>query len=86
MIYHSKENYLDLDAHYLCELVENGILSLQYCPTEQQAVDIFMKSFTEAMFCASLLLAWNAGSCHQGGIVMTPSFLSVSVDPSPNHY
>ena len=26
------------------------------------------------------------GSCHQGGAIMTPSFLSVSVCPSPNHY
>ena len=49
-VYHSKTKHLDLDAHYIRELVADGILSLQYCPTEQQAADIFTKSFTEAKF------------------------------------
>ena len=35
MVYHSKTKHLDLDAHYICGLVADGILSLQYCPTEQ---------------------------------------------------
>ena len=50
LVYHSKENHFDLDAHYICELMENGILSLQYCPIEQEVVDIFTKSFTEVKF------------------------------------
>ena len=49
-IYHSKTKHLDLDAHYIHGIVADGILSLQYCPTEQQAVDIFTKSFTEVKF------------------------------------
>ena len=28
----------------------------------------------------------SSGSCHQGGALMNPSFLSVSVGPSPSHY
>ena len=37
----------------------------------------------------SVLLIYSfgfSGSCHQVGAVMTPSFLSVSVGPYPNHY
>ena len=45
-VYHSKKKHLDLDAHYIRGLVEYGILSLEYCPTKQQAVDIFTKSLT----------------------------------------
>ena len=49
-VYHSKTKHLNLDSHYIRGLVADGILSLQYCPTEQQAADIFTKSFTEAKF------------------------------------
>ena len=49
-VYHSKTKHLYLDAHYIRRLVVDGILSLQYCPTEKQAVDIFTKSFTEVKF------------------------------------
>ena len=49
-VYHSKTKNLNLDSHYIRELVEDGILSLQYCPTEQQALDIFTKSFTKENF------------------------------------
>ena len=50
LVYHSKKKHIDLDTHYICRLVADGILSLQYCPTKQQAVDIFTKSFTKAKF------------------------------------
>ena len=45
-IYHSKTKHLDLDAHYSRGLVADGILSLEYHPTEQQVIDIFTKSLT----------------------------------------
>ena len=34
-VYHSKTKHLDLDAHYIRGLLTDGILSLEYCPTEQ---------------------------------------------------
>jgi hypothetical protein len=49
-VYHSKTKHLDLDAHYIRDLVADGTISLAYCPTEQQATDIFTKSMTEAKF------------------------------------
>ena len=36
LVYHSKTKHLDLDTHYIRGLVADGILSLQYCLTEQQ--------------------------------------------------
>ena len=50
LVYHSKTKHLDLDAHYIRGFVAGGIISLQYCPTEQQATDIFTKSFIEVKF------------------------------------
>ena len=61
LVYHSKTKNLDLDAHYIHGLVADGILSLQYCPTEQQATYIFTKSFTKEKFVhlRSLLGMWE---------------------------
>lgn len=50
LVYHSKTKHLDLDAHYIRGLIADGILSLEYCPTEQQAPDIFAKSLTEVKY------------------------------------
>ena len=50
LVYHSNTKHLNLDAHYICGLVVDGILSLQYCPTKQQAANIFTKSFTKVKF------------------------------------
>lgn len=49
-VYHSKTKHLDLDAHYIQGLIVDGILSLEYCPTEQQTTDIFTKSLTKAKY------------------------------------
>ena len=61
LVYHSKTKHIDLDAHYICGLVTDGILSLQYCPIKQQETNIFTKSFTEAKFVhlRSLLRMWE---------------------------
>ena len=45
-IYNSKTKNLDLDAHYIHDLVADGTISMAYCPTKQQAADIFTKSMT----------------------------------------
>ena len=50
LIHHSKTNHLDLDALYIHRIVEYGIPSLPYCPTEQQVADIFTKSFSKVKF------------------------------------
>ena len=49
-IYHSKTKHLDLDAHYIRGLIADGILSLEYCPTEQQEADTFTISLTATKY------------------------------------
>jgi len=50
LVYHFKTKHIDLDTHYIQDLVVNGVICLEYCPTEQQVVDIFTKSITKANF------------------------------------
>jgi hypothetical protein len=67
-VYHSKTKHIDLDTHYIRDLVVDGVICLEYCPTEQQVVDIFTKSMTEAKFLhlRNLLGMWEVvikGEC-----------------------
>ena len=49
-MYHSKTKHIDLATHYIRDLVADGIITLEYCPTDQQAAYIFTKSMTEVKF------------------------------------
>jgi hypothetical protein len=40
----------EIHMHYIYDLICDRVISLQYCPIEQQVVDIFTKSFTENKF------------------------------------
>ena len=50
LVYHSKTKHLDLDAHHIRGIVANSILSLEYCPTEQQEAAIFTKYLTSVKY------------------------------------
>ena len=49
-VYHSKTKHIYLATHYIRDLVADGIITLEYCPTEQQAAAIFTKSMTKVKF------------------------------------
>ena len=85
LLYHSKKNHLDLDAHYIQGLVTDGILSLEYCPTKQQEADIFTKSLNNREVYTYSSFTWDEGSCHQGGS-NNDSFLHLLVGFSSSHY
>jgi hypothetical protein len=42
--------HVEIHAHYLRDLVYENILSLEYCRTNDQVVDIFTKHLIEAIF------------------------------------
>jgi len=50
LVYHSKTNHIDLAMHYIRDRVAYGFINLVYCPIEQQASDLFIKSMTEVNF------------------------------------
>lgn len=44
------KKHIELDVHYIRDLVQAATVNLQFCPSEEQTVDIFTKSMTEAKF------------------------------------
>lgn len=49
-ISHNRTKHIDIKFHYVCEAVENGVIDLMYCPTEQMAADILTKPLTRQHF------------------------------------
>ena len=43
-LYHFRTKHLELDFHFVLEIIANGKLHIQYVPTELQLVDMFTKS------------------------------------------
>ena len=48
--FHAKTKHIEIDVHYIRDLVQENIVNLQFCPSEDQIVDIFTKSMLEAKF------------------------------------
>ena len=49
-ISHNRTKHIDIKFHYVCEALENGVIDLIYCPTEQMAADILTKPLTRRCF------------------------------------
>ena len=45
-----RTKHVEIHMHYIRELVHDKTIVLQYCPTDEQIVDIFTKRFTEKKF------------------------------------
>ena len=45
-----RNNHIDIHMHYICILVHDQVIALQYFPSAEQTVDIFTKYFTENTF------------------------------------
>ena len=43
-VYHGKTKHINNKYHYIQELVQNGVLQLQYISTDEQVADILTKS------------------------------------------
>ena len=49
-ISHNRTKHIDIKFHYVCEALENGVIDLMYCPTEQMAADILIKAPDSSTF------------------------------------
>ena len=49
-MFHGKTKHINNKYHYIRELVQNGVLQLQYISTNEQVVDILTKSLPNKKF------------------------------------
>eukprot|EP00253_Pinus_taeda_P003537 PITA_03537 len=45
-----RTKHIEIHMHFIRELIHDGIIDLQYCPSSEQIADIFTKNFTEQKF------------------------------------
>eukprot|EP00253_Pinus_taeda_P022883 PITA_22883 len=50
LVQRQRTRHIEIHMHYIYELIRDRVISLQYCPTEQQVPDIFTNSFTKKKF------------------------------------
>lgn len=49
-VMHSRTKHIDIKYHFVRNLVENGLLTLVYCPTKLQLADFFTKALPKSRF------------------------------------
>ena len=47
---HQRNKHIELHMHFIRNLVHDSVIEVLYCPTDDQVVDIFTNSLTEAKF------------------------------------
>ena len=57
-----RTKHVEIHIHYIKELVHDMTIILQYCPTDEQIVDIFTKRFLEKKFTYLHSLLWVSSS------------------------
>ena len=56
--------HIELHIHFIRNLIHDRVLEVQYCPTNDQVVDIFTKALTEAKFTKLRSMLGVQESCH----------------------
>lgn len=50
LIEHQRMNHIELHMHFIRQLIQDGVLILEYIPTSEQVTDIFMKPFASSCY------------------------------------
>jgi hypothetical protein len=48
--YHARSKHIDIQYHYVREVVQNGQVTLKYVPTKENVADVFTKPLSPAIF------------------------------------
>ena len=49
-ILHARTKYIDIRYHYIHEAVQNEVIKLQYCPSQEMIADILTKPLSKGQF------------------------------------
>ena len=45
-VFHARTKHIEIQYHYVRELIEDEVVELEYCPTQENCADIFTKPLT----------------------------------------
>ena len=51
LVFHQKTKHIDRRYHFIKDALQEGIIDLVYCSTNEQLADIFTKSLAKDQFC-----------------------------------
>ena len=49
-VFHDKSNHIEIKYHYIRDMVQRGVVKLQYVATEDQIADVLMKPLARVKF------------------------------------
>ena len=49
-MFHDKSKHIEIKYHYIQDMVQRGVVKLQYLPTEEQVVDVLTKPLSHVKF------------------------------------
>ena len=49
-VFHDKSKHIEIKYQYICDMVEKGVVKLQYVATDQQVVDVLTKPLSKVKF------------------------------------
>jgi hypothetical protein len=68
--------HVELQAHYLRQLIHDNVISLEYCKIDYHVVDIFTKPLSKAKIIKLYMMLGLQEDTIMGGVMMTQFHLS----------
>ena len=65
-VHHRRSKHIDIDLHFIRDMVQSGAISVQYIPSSKQIADVFTKALSQPQF---------SSLCVKLGLAITPSRL-----------
>ena len=53
-MFHARTKHIEIQYHYVRELIEDGVIELEYCPTEDNCAYIFTKALGSDLLVSAL--------------------------------
>jgi hypothetical protein len=50
LVFHDKSNHIDIQYHYISDMVQRGASNLQYVGTDEKVADVLTKSLSRVNF------------------------------------
>ena len=50
LVFHDKLKHIEIKYHYIQDMVQRGVVNIQYVPTEEQVVDVLTKPLSHVKF------------------------------------